>query len=768
MSRWLQNVGQFLEKLDDQAERVVEERALDDDDDDEGDQPRREGKEAFENILAARGLSGSLHQEDFPDFDDDDDADAAAVEEQQHVDFVESPSEVIEPAQEPMKKSESEPAQPLSKSVTEPQASDSKDESPSLEPPVEPDQNFAKEADERVATSNLESSPVAPPQPPKEITHALMANDALAVVDNSMENGELDGFATPAFKADPPPPQQATPFFTPARSPAAQPKSAPPPPKPNTPSRALDNAQATEKIESSAATARQAQKETRTLRRHVVTLNKQLETAEAEMQAQRTELERAAERMEKDRVRHRQEREKEKTRHADELKIAKAQQEQALKDMRVRTDQQVEDVRRQLRDLQDQRTQEGGDWNKELLGTVQREQEMAVKMALMDDEKTTDLSQIATLQAQQEALGNRLESLTHTADNAMEREREAEDRLDAALTLHARQISQRQSRETELERTVSELGAALVAARNKQSSGLTDAQSAGDETSQNRSLGIRVQTLEQELENLHAQFSHEKQRNETLKHELQDVSREYTEEASAIHSRQVMHDRYVGDLTQTISKLKGQLREGDSRKESMARDSGSEDNEDLRQIKNLSEEVLRQREKASSSSSEISALKSRLKVALDRAAKSEEVAEKARSGEGDLVDVERGPNSGNGMRRRGKKSPGSYAASSMRSALHLDVIRGEGSERVGKSLDALDKFLVESGKFLRHNPVARLLFIVYLLMLHLWTFLLLFVHAHNFENLHGDFGAGGNQAHGPHALMEQQPPPMPTELSPTQ
>jgi hypothetical protein len=57
----------------------------------------------------------------------------------------------------------------------------------------------------------------------------------------------------------------------------------------------------------------------------------------------------------------------------------------------------------------------------------------------------------------------------------------------------------------------------------------------------------------------------------------------------------------------------------------------------------LFEEVLRQREKVSSSCSEISALTSRLKVALDRAAKAEEVAEAATRKNGDFVDVERAP-----------------------------------------------------------------------------------------------------------------------------
>ena len=48
------------------------------------------------------------------------------------------------------------------------------------------------------------------------------------------------------------------------------------------------------------------------------------------------------------------------------------------------------------------------------------------------------------LQSNSEGLGNRLEAMSQAADNAMLREREAEDKLDAALSVHARQLSQRQ------------------------------------------------------------------------------------------------------------------------------------------------------------------------------------------------------------------------------------------------------------------------------------------------------------------------------------
>ena len=65
MSRWLQNVGTFLEKLDDQAERVAEEKEdenlADDDDDGAG----------IASILAARGLSETLQDENHEDVVDD-------------------------------------------------------------------------------------------------------------------------------------------------------------------------------------------------------------------------------------------------------------------------------------------------------------------------------------------------------------------------------------------------------------------------------------------------------------------------------------------------------------------------------------------------------------------------------------------------------------------------------------------------------------------------------------------------------------------------
>mgnify|MGYP001345811618 CR=1 FL=1 len=75
---------------------------------------------------------------------------------------------------------------------------------------------------------------------------------------------------------------------------------------------------------------------------------------------------------------------------------------------------------------------------------IDREHEVRQTLTVLEDEKSVLLTQISTLQNQQAALGSRLESLSQAADNAMERERDVEKRLDVALNQHARQISHRQ------------------------------------------------------------------------------------------------------------------------------------------------------------------------------------------------------------------------------------------------------------------------------------------------------------------------------------
>jgi hypothetical protein len=458
----------------------------------------------------------------------------------------------------------------------------------------------------------------------------------------------------------------------------------------------------------------EAQKEARTLRRSIVTLNSQLETAEKEVAAQRMELDHAAAQMEKERARYKEERDKEKARHVSELAQLKSQHERAMSEAKAQSEEQLEAVRKQVQELEQQRKQEGGDWNKELADALQRGKDMQRKCAMLEDERETLLSQISTLQEQQEALGSRLESLTNTADGALQREKEAEDRLDEALTIHARQISQRQAREAELEKTVTELGAALVAARktgkntgsnDNGKNATNDANSGGSHDDEDQS---EHQKLKNENESLFAQLAHERERCEALQKEIREISLERTEEASVTHARQLQHDRRLSELIEKNALLETELRE--TKREIVRRDSttselDSEVKEYQNRIKSLSEELLRAREKMSSFSSEISALRTRLSVALNRATVAEAAAETPLRGNDSFDEMERAPDGGSRTIRRRRARDRKSDAPSMRGALQVDGVRG-----VGKSLDAIDVFLAKSGEVLRFNPVARLFF----------------------------------------------------------
>jgi hypothetical protein len=370
------------------------------------------------------------------------------------------------------------------------------------------------------------------------------------------------------------------------------------------------------------------------------------------------------------------------------------------------------------------------------------------------DEKTTLLSQITTLQSQEERLQSRLDSISNTADSAYMREREAEDKLDMTLSMHARQLAQRQAREAELERTIADLSANLA---NSSASHGGDAE--GDSAAgagNTMKLKSQVFSLEEDLATAKALLESEKQRVIIMQNELRDMSKERTIEVSSTRSKQHQFDRKIADMSLQISKLQSSLREAQKGSAYGSKDLMSGGSESSMHVHELTEQLVRQQEKLGQTTSELSAVRNRLQVATLRAQKAEEALAQAGSS-----DVESGPESGNygghshviRRRKRGQRETGS-----IRQAFNLNSQRDENSERIGKAIDAVDNFSVQTGKYLRYNPLARGGFIVYILVLHLWTFVVLFLHTHKFETVHGDFGAANNLAHGPHALMQQHDP----------
>jgi len=506
--------------------------------------------------------------------------------------------------------------------------------------------------------------------------------------------------------------------------------------------------------------ARKLQRESRTLRRHVVSLNKQLELAESELEAQRVELSLAGNRLETNRKKAKDSKEKQTKQHDSLLNTLTQENEKILGEIKARHQKQLENFQHKLQESDEKRMEEGGDWTKELEITIERERDLLKKLAFVEDEKSTLLIQISTLQSQYDRLQNRMDSISQTADNAMMREREAEDKLDMTLSMHARQLSQRQAREADLERTISELIASLALSNPKKSYDHAEGDTAAG-ASNNLQLKTQVYSLEEELENLKSQLVSERQRVIIMQHELRDMSKERTSEATLGRSKQHQFDRQIADMSLQISKLESNLREAHKSGGNVSKSGISF--RDSKQLTELTEEVVRNQEKMGQATSEISALRNRLQVAVSRAEKAEKTLE--RSGAENEGDIENesyfAPPSGNGgVRRRRKRSE-----TSIRSAIHLSSPRNQNTERLGKAIDTLDNFSVQTGKYLRYNPLARGGFLLYLIMLHTWTFAVLFFHTHKFGTIHGDFGAGDKLSHGPHALMQLTNPELSKKLT---
>jgi hypothetical protein len=241
-----------------------------------------------------------------------------------------------------------------------------------------------------------------------------------------------------------------------------------------------------------------------------------------------------------------------------------------------------------------------------------------------------------------------------------------------------------------------------------------------------------------------------------LHRQLKEMSKESTQEATSTQVQQLQYERRVAEMTLTISRLEASLRDAqnENTKGENINNRDPADEELAQQVKLLSEEVVRLRDNLGNSSSELKTLKSRLHVALERASKAEdELASAAAFGGSDVynsMELGSGNRESSNATARRRKAGGSQN-STIRAAMRLTSAQGDRTEQLAKVVDAVDDFAVTTGKYLRKNPMARAGFILYLLLMHIWTFVLLFHHAHNFETLKGDDIA---MAVGPQALID--------------
>lgn len=530
----------------------------------------------------------------------------------------------------------------------------------------------------------------------------------------------------------------------------------------------LDIEKLQQQIKKQKAEFRKSQTEARQLRKHVMQLNKDLEASESEVKAQRDELNRAGERMEKERLRMNEDREELMDEHDEELDTQKRQFEKLLAEEKERLKDKIDALEQRLEQEEDQRRQEGGDWNKELEEAIQRERETLKKLSTVNEDSVKLKSSVAKLETQQSALQTRVESLTQASQSALERERKLQDKLDSTLSTHSRQLNQRKAREVELECNVADLGAVLASSRKARSAVPVS-------PDQDVSLQLREKYLAaaEEMESLRAQLSMEMERSEALRLELDEISRERNSELAEIRTMQQEHDKETFEMQKAVAKLEASLRDkrqtheisGEIDIEAVAR----ELEEAKSQIKTLSTDLLRHQSRTEGSKTEIFALKNRLHAATKRAETAETELSRPQGG-GNVYELDSGGVAYDGatMRRRVKGGRGRIArpnqsVRSIRSALNMGPgqINEGPMEQVAITLDAMDGWLLDTCSFMKHEPIARLGLLVYIFVIHFWSFALVLFHSSSYEEVHGEFGSMGDpnvdQNLGTELLKEHQP-----------
>mmetsp|Transcript_9078 Transcript_9078/g.21583 ORF Transcript_9078/g.21583 Transcript_9078/m.21583 type:complete len:821 (+) Transcript_9078:71-2533(+) len=492
-----------------------------------------------------------------------------------------------------------------------------------------------------------------------------------------------------------------------------------------------------------------SQTESKKLEKQVSALDSQLEAANSEIHAQGEELRRAGDRMEKDRRLAQEEREELLDDQDEEIEQLKTLHTSEIESLKANYEKRLSDLTNKLESEESRRAQEGGNWTKELDDAVKREREVLKNLSDAEMKKDNLELNVSKLEAKVEGLESKLESATLCSKEAEARQREAEDKLDEALSQHARQLNQRQSREAELEKTIFDLGSALTEAKRLQQG--SSIQQSETPPTEDTHFKEKYEAAIEESDTLRVQLNMETQRRAALENEVNEISKERSEEISLAQAKQLQQDRKVADLETNIAHLKSSLHSlkvknsESSLENNIGKNDGSNDEiqEARHEIAKLSDQLIRHQRMAESSKSEILALKGRLQSATSRAEAAERSLLTAQSTSEyparRSFDVENAGFSSSRRRIKGARRRPVSVGRTIRASLNLD--HGALSnimEQIVSTIDALDKWMVETGGLMRNEPLARLGFLAYLVTLHLWTFGLVIFHT--VETPHGDFG----------------------------
>ena len=226
----------------------------------------------------------------------------------------------------------------------------------------------------------------------------------------------------------------------------------------------------------------------------------------------------------------------------------------------------------------------------------------------------------------------------------------------------------------------------------------------------------------------------------TLTHELQAARQSHDDDAARLR-------RSLAEVEAEAERLRSRLREEEERRRDREGNEAVE-----KRLEVMSAQLLKKQIQLDDMTCAKSALTARLRSAQQRAAKLEQVAAGASASSGNRVpgairdygDLEGGDggSSGNGGSERGssllrQRSFGYSNSTTMSNGIaRLPQIAKHRS--LARAADRLDRWALWMGLFLKNNAYARLYFLIYVSLLHIWVFFIVTFHAHSFEEVHGD------------------------------
>ncbi|GKZ01054.1 hypothetical protein MPSEU_001057100 [Mayamaea pseudoterrestris] len=505
------------------------------------------------------------------------------------------------------------------------------------------------------------------------------------------------------------------------------------------------------------------------LSKQVESLQSQLNHANNELTAQQRELDQAAHDIQQERQAWKEEKQELMEEQEQDRLEWQAQLSETQRGQSDQHQQHIQTLQMQLQEATRQSKAQQIEANKRLQASVAREEALQTQVGELQTQQYALEQQLAQATQANTQLDSSLSALSSSLSQAQERERAAEQKLDVALEQHQRQTTQRMARQVELEQNVQELSEALSKQQHSISQqqpynvndATTTTSSGGQETGE-VSWKQKYETVANELDTLQSQFQLSQQQCQAIQNELNDMSKEREMELAHATNRQRQQDAVLEDMTGKLHRLESTLRERQQNHTGAASTAAADYNpiatganghalqrairdaeHAKQQMAALSDQLMRQQGTVDSYKAENLALKGRLQAANARA----DAAEIQMSSE--MESANEGPYgptpSKNRRRVKGGRYGRGFSSRSMRATLGMRAAPvGSIQEQIGGTVDAFDKWLLDTGEILRSEPVARVAFTAYIAVLHVWCFAL--VAFHTVQSEHADIGVLTNRA----------------------